>query len=243
MVLLDVSGGEVALEQVGQQIIGGLSSGSELVLSDFDKSIELVNVTLELLQLGGERGEVLTEDASGGLGVNEGLPHNHFDEERGAWHVIDVPVRVPDLHLAKPRESEGSKDAFDNLDVDLCGSVLTMDVSGAEKPEVLHGELAMVEGEVLQILKGLVQVLRDLKVPATGGAAVAQQGQESLEAAGVHIVEVGRVLKEGPGGLAVDGQSLPGGVINDALGVSRDKCKLNRRGFAAMIGLKQGITD
>ena len=78
--------------------------------------------------------------------------------------------------------------------------------------------------------QAFIQVFRDVKVPATGGASVAEQGQESLEAAGVNIAEVGRVLKEGPGGLAVDGQSLPGGVINDALGVSRDKCKLNRRG-------------
>ena len=56
------------------------------------------------------------------------------------------------------------------------------------------------------MFKGLFQVLRDVKIPTTGGASVVDECEEGLEAARVHIAEVSRILKEGPSGLAADEQ-------------------------------------
>ena len=92
------------------------------------------------------------KDASGGLSVNEGLPDDDLDEEGGTWQVIDVPVSMPHLDLAKASESERGQDALDDLDVDLGSTILSIDVGGAEEPEVLQGELTMEEGEVSQLL-------------------------------------------------------------------------------------------
>ena len=78
---------------------------------------------------------MLPKDASGGLSVNEGLPDDDLDEEGGTWQVIDVPISMPHLDLAKPRESERGQDALDDLDVDLGSTILSIDVGGAEEDE------------------------------------------------------------------------------------------------------------
>lgn len=48
---IDIRRREITLEQVGQEILSGFTSGQELIFCDLDKGIELVNVTFELLQL------------------------------------------------------------------------------------------------------------------------------------------------------------------------------------------------
>ena len=103
---VDISGREITLEKVSQEIMGGFPTSRELVLCDLDEGIELVNVTFELLKLFGKRGEVLTEDSSGGLSVNESFTDNDLDEKRGAREIANVPSGMPDLNLAKSGKSQ-----------------------------------------------------------------------------------------------------------------------------------------
>ena len=103
---VDISGRETTLEKVSQEIMGGFPTSRELVLCDLDEGIELVNVTFELLNLFRKRGEVFTEDSSGGLSVNEGFTDNDLDEKRGTRAVASVPIGMPDLNLAKSRKGQ-----------------------------------------------------------------------------------------------------------------------------------------
>ncbi len=126
--------------------MGCLSLGSQLVLSHFDKGIELINVLLEFFQLGWKGGKMTTKDSGGGLGVNVRAPNDDLDQEVGRRHGANVPGVVPHLDLAKARESQGCKDALDHLDVHLGSSGWLVDEGLDKGVDVVHGELTMVDG-------------------------------------------------------------------------------------------------
>ena len=57
----------------------------------------------------------------------------------------------------------------------------------AKLQKVFQGELAMVGGEVLQVIRWELQVQRDVCVPTTGGAFEAWKGQDGPETGGLHM--------------------------------------------------------
>jgi len=147
-----------------------------------------------------------------------------------------VPILVPSLNLAKARQSERGKDALDHLDVHLSSSGLVVDESCGKVPEMFQGKHAMIGRQIQKVLERLLQVNGDVKIPTTGGASEAKQCQKGLESSRLNIEEVCRILKEGPGGLTVNGKSLASGVIDDAVNISgnqrevgRSLCCLSRR--------------
>ena len=147
-----------------------------------------------------------------------------------------MPILVPSLDFGKARQSERGKDALDHLDVHLSSSGLVVDESGGKVPEMFQGKHAMIGCQIQKVLERLLQVNGDVKIPTTGCSSEAEECQEGLEPSRLNVEEVCRVLKEGPGGLTVDGKSLVSGVIDDAVDISgnqrevgRSLCCLSRR--------------
>jgi len=76
-----VFGRQVTFEQICKQVMRCLSTSRQLVLGDFDKGIELINVALDLIQLVRERGEMSTKDSCGCLSVNERFSDDDLNQQ------------------------------------------------------------------------------------------------------------------------------------------------------------------
>ena len=182
-----------------------------------------------------------TKDSGGGLGVNVRAPNDDLDQEVGRGHVTNVPGVVPHLDLAKARERQGGQDASDHLHVLLGSPGLVVDVGAGESMQVINSESSMVVKQVHEVLERLCQVLRHVQIPTTSGSTMAKKSKKGVQASRVHIEVISRVLIEGFGGLAVDGQASAVRVIDDAGAIPRNQREGNCR--SGSIGVSHDAGD
>ena len=108
--------GEVTFEEVGKKISGSFTTSSQLILSDLDKGIELVNVALELSELLRQGGEMFTKDASGGLSVNERFADDNLDQEEQQQGDLQCARRCAKFALCK----KPGRDKEARMQVTIC---------------------------------------------------------------------------------------------------------------------------
>ena len=153
---------------------------------------------------------MFTKDPGGCLGVNVRFPNEDLNEQVCTRSVTNVPIRVPGLDFTESRECQGRHDALDNLDVLLSSSGLKIDKGGTKDSEMFKRELAMIGGDVKQVVMRISHILGNFQVPSRSGGSEAKQCQKGLEPSRLNIEEVCRILTERPDSSTVDDQALSG---------------------------------
>lgn len=232
-----VSGSEMAFEKIREEVLCSFTASSQLVLSELDKRIKLINVSLDFFQLLGEKREMFSEDSGSSPSVNEAFSDNDLCQESVGGNITTMPMVFPRVCFAESRKRQGSSDEFADLHIVL-SSMDWISPTGCDKfLQVFQGEPSMMSCHIQQVGSWIVQVLRDSKVPSAFTALCLEEGKEGLQASRFNAERISRISMKGSAGLTADGKALTSAKVDDAGNGTRNQGK-RRRNLSSLSDLR-----